>query len=165
MRVNFGGDDLERDFRNIGLIFRELPESYQKRVIGPAMLAMARVIRDAARATTAFEDRTGTLRRNIRARRYRSRKGKPPAAFVEARAPHAHLVEAGHGGPRPAPAHPFLEPATEENVTKALAAARVAFNGRTVKLARDLIRKYPTSGTARRSGSGFRTASAAGERE
>ena len=28
-------------------------------------------------------------------------------------APHAHLVEHGHGGPHAAPAHPFLEPAAE----------------------------------------------------
>lgn len=27
----------------------------------------------------------------------------------------AHLVELGHGGPRPAPAYPFLRPAFEEN--------------------------------------------------
>jgi HK97 gp10 family phage protein len=27
------------------------------------------------------------------------------------KAPHAHLVEMGHGGPHPAPAHPFLRPA------------------------------------------------------
>lgn len=27
------------------------------------------------------------------------------------KAPHAHLVEFGHGGPHPAPAHPFLRPA------------------------------------------------------
>lgn len=26
----------------------------------------------------------------------------------------AHLVEGGHGGPRPAPAHPFLQPAFEQ---------------------------------------------------
>lgn len=28
-------------------------------------------------------------------------------------APHAHLVEYGHGGPHPAPPHPYLEPAAE----------------------------------------------------
>lgn len=27
------------------------------------------------------------------------------------KAPHAHLVEFGHGGPHPAPAHPFIRPA------------------------------------------------------
>lgn len=28
--------------------------------------------------------------------------------------PHAHLVEFGHGGPRPAPPHPFVRPAWDE---------------------------------------------------
>lgn len=28
-------------------------------------------------------------------------------------AAHAHLVERGHGGPKPAPPHPFMEPAVE----------------------------------------------------
>lgn len=28
-------------------------------------------------------------------------------------APHAHLVEFGHGGPKPAPEHPFMAPAYE----------------------------------------------------
>lgn len=38
-------------------------------------------------------------------------------------AAHAHLVEHGHGGPKPAPAHPFLEPAvdsTEDEVIDAV---------------------------------------------
>jgi HK97 gp10 family phage protein len=29
------------------------------------------------------------------------------------KAPHAHLVEFGHAGPNPAPAHPFLRPAAD----------------------------------------------------
>ena len=34
-------------------------------------------------------------------------------------APHAHLVEYGHGGPRPAPPHPFVRPAYDRNVDEA----------------------------------------------
>lgn len=33
----------------------------------------------------------------------------------------AHLVEMGHGGPRPAPAHPFLRPAFDATVKSNLA--------------------------------------------
>lgn len=33
------------------------------------------------------------------------------AGIMGAQAPHAHLVEFGHGGKRPAPAHPFMRPA------------------------------------------------------
>jgi len=38
----------------------------------------------------------------------------PAVAFAGIRprkAPHAHLVEFGHGGPHPAPPHPFVRPA------------------------------------------------------
>lgn len=39
---------------------------------------------------------------------------RPAVAFAGVRprrAPHAHLVEYGHGGPHPAPPHPFMRPA------------------------------------------------------
>lgn len=34
-------------------------------------------------------------------------------------APHAHLVEFGHGGPAPAPPHPFVRPAFDKHVGEA----------------------------------------------
>lgn len=68
---------------------------------------IARMIAQEARATTAFTDKTGTLR----SRMYSEKVGEYWRAG--ARAPHAHLVEYGHGGPHPAPAHPFLRPAKE----------------------------------------------------
>jgi HK97 gp10 family phage protein len=34
----------------------------------------------------------------------------------------AHLVEFGHGGPHPAPPHPFMRPALDEKKSEALAA-------------------------------------------
>lgn len=34
-------------------------------------------------------------------------------------APHAHLVEYGHGGPAPAPPHPFVGPAYDKHVNEA----------------------------------------------
>lgn len=44
------------------------------------------------------------------------------------RAPHAHLVEFGHGGPHPAPAHPYLRPAFA-----AVKRAAVAMAGKEIK--------------------------------
>ncbi len=43
-------------------------------------------------------------------------------AEMKASAPHAHLVEYGHGGPAPAPPHPFIRPAFD---TKAEEAYRI----------------------------------------
>ena len=39
-------------------------------------------------------------------------------------APHAHLVEFGHGGPAPAPPHPFVRPAFDKHVGEAFSEIR-----------------------------------------
>ena len=39
-------------------------------------------------------------------------------------APHAHLVEFGHGGPKPAPPHPFMQPAYDTTKDQAYAIIR-----------------------------------------
>ena len=85
-------------------LLRQLP----KRARGKPLLEGAKVIARNAKRTTLFEDRTGNLRRNIRAVAERN--------FVVARAnaPHAHLVEYGHGGPHPARAHAFMARATAQ---------------------------------------------------
>lgn len=74
--------------------------------------AIAGMIADEARASTAFSDKTGKLRSGIKPELH----GK--FWRVYARAPHAHLVEFGHGGPHPAPAHPFLRPAKERVISQ-----------------------------------------------
>ena len=136
MRFSFGGATLDRDLTNTERLFRELPTTYQRRVIGPALLAMARVLRDGARATGAFDDQSGQLRRSIRAGRYKSRRGLPPAAFVEARQPYALPVEQRS---------PYLEPAVAQHLAAGLRRSREVFNERTVRAARQLITKFPTS--------------------
>ena len=64
---------------------------------------------------------TGNLRRGIVAKLFRRKIIRNPAAFVAVDysiAPHAHLVEYGHGGPHPAPAHPFFRPALDALTNK-----------------------------------------------
>jgi HK97 gp10 family phage protein len=56
---------------------------------------------------------TGTLRKSIRAKKSKFEDG---GAIVIASAPHAHLVEYGHGGPNPAQPHPFLRKALDKNI-------------------------------------------------
>jgi HK97 gp10 family phage protein len=70
---------------------------------------------------------TGTLRANIsigktigiRKNGYRIKIG-----VIGNKAPHAHLVENGHGGPHPAPEHPFMAPAYEASKEEAYAIMR-----------------------------------------
>lgn len=46
------------------------------------------------------------------------------AKEMGAYAPHAHLVEYGHGGPAPAPPHPFIGPAYDKHEAEAYAEIR-----------------------------------------
>lgn len=73
-----------------------------------------------ARATAAFADKTGTLRKSISARKSKYPDG---GAIVVATAPHAHLIEYGHVLVKDGktvghvPAHPFLRPALEKSIS------------------------------------------------
>lgn len=64
------------------------------------------------------------LKSAIRTGKRRKRGGN--ASYLEVgvfngEAPHAHLVEFGHGGPKPAPPHPFMRPAYEAKKAEARA--------------------------------------------
>ena len=52
--------------------------------------------------------RSGKLQAALKAK---ERSGAVDVGVFDNDAPHAHLVELGHGGPKPAPAYPFMEPA------------------------------------------------------
>ena len=68
-----------------------------------------------------IKDKTGTLKKAVKVKKLK-RLGARPAPSIAAidrkKAPHAGLVEFGHGGPRPAPPHPFFRPAVDENENK-----------------------------------------------
>ena len=125
------------DFRvrvqGLGQIHRTisaLGPSFEQRILGPSLGAMAGVVRRrAGQKDFGFTDGTGVrpfdkargktesrrLRKTIRSRRiaayYGGRRYKSGRAGVFAGGPgarHAHLVELGHGGPFPAKPHSFL---------------------------------------------------------
>lgn len=59
--------------------------------------------------------REGNMKRDLKVGR-KKKSGKRSSVEVGVfypDSPYAHLVEGGHGGPKAAPAHPFLEPAAE----------------------------------------------------
>lgn len=61
--------------------------------------------------------RTGELKRSIRVgRRKKSARDAVEVGVFYPDAAHAPLVEHGHGGPKPAPAYPFLEPSVDETM-------------------------------------------------
>ena len=91
---------------------------------------------------------TGALQSGIRrartragtAGRRRRRVQVAVLARVVSSAPHTHLVESGHGGPRPAPAHPFIEPALRSVDARAFSAFRDTAARRLAPFARKIAR-------------------------
>ena len=84
---------------------------------------VAEVVLDEARASAAFDDKTGKLRKSIKMKESKFDDG---GFIVYSNAPHAHLVEFGHDqikGGRVVghvEAHPFLRPAKEKGIKKAM---------------------------------------------
>jgi HK97 gp10 family phage protein len=102
----YGEDELSQ---NIKKLMQELgPEK-----VGPVVLDGANVIKNAI-YDRAPQGPTGNLKSAVYAKLAPS-KNVAFAGIRGGRAPHAHLVEYGHGGPQPAPAHPFFRPAVDES--------------------------------------------------
>jgi len=103
-----GMKQLEERFGKLELILDD-------KDIEDAFLAGARKFRDVARSKVKVK--TGNLKKGIVAKKFKTKIKGQPAAFVAIDrkiAPHAHLVEYGHGGPNPAPPHPFFRPTLDE---------------------------------------------------
>lgn len=71
--------------------------------------------------------KTGKVMKTVRHTQYATEKYIKIGTKEEALggyAPHAHLVEYGHGGPAPAPPHPFVRPAFDRKEGEAFAEMR-----------------------------------------
>ena len=126
-----------------------LPGLLAERVQGDGLIAAAHVARDEARQTSEFSDKTGKLRASIRAGQRSQKvetsfgfKNVPSAAAMLTvggpGARQAMLVEYGHGGPHPAPPHPYLEPAVVNNLARLFGVSAAAMRRSFAKLGRDL---------------------------
>lgn len=72
--------------------------------------------------STDPQPRSGTLRSALRIKKASRRRGAQVTVGVHAAeggAPYAQPVEFGHGGPHPAPPHPFVRPAFDARVDEA----------------------------------------------
>ena len=73
-------------------------------------------------ASTDPKPRSGNLRSALRIKKASRRRGARVTVGVHAAeggAPYANPVEFGHGGPHPAPPHPFVRPAFDARVVEA----------------------------------------------
>jgi hypothetical protein len=86
--------------------------------------AVGQVVEAEAKISAAFQDKTGKLRKSIKLKKSKFEDG---GYIVQARAPHAHLVEYGHVAIPPGeleggrvPPKPFLRPALEKGIRYAV---------------------------------------------
>jgi HK97 gp10 family phage protein len=106
-----GKEELDRKLK-------QLIEHVDPDKLEPVLLNCAREVAETARAKAPLGP-TGNLKRSLIAKLMpRSRVSIAIAAVDRKIAPHGHLVEFGHGGPHPAPAHPFFRPAWDETRDK-----------------------------------------------
>jgi HK97 gp10 family phage protein len=99
---------------------QKVERAFNDQALKECLLPSAIEVRDRARALAPVGSKSptrkdGTPRRHLRDAIFAAR-GKHDEASVivgvdRLQVPHAHLIEFGHGGPRPAPAHPYLRPA------------------------------------------------------
>lgn len=80
------------------------------------------VLKEAKTNTHIAGNKTGNLRKGLKVKNRRTQ------SLFESHAQHSYLVERGHGGPHPAPAHPFLETAVLGTKDRQLRAAAIAID-------------------------------------
>lgn len=110
-----------------------------KKIMRPAIGAGLRPIRDEARSKASpgevlSEEASGLMKKAIKAKTSGKGENIVGKVYVDKSVEGeingkrhvpgnvAHLVEFGHGGPHPAPPHPFMRPALDEKKSEALAA-------------------------------------------
>ena len=125
----------EADFNRLIKKLDNLPVEVARTIRGAATFAAAKVVATEAKATTAFQDRTGRLRRSIRARRGKGYAETLNGKRVQLPAVYAATVVGGTGarqgvlieyGTVKMRARPFLEPAARSSTSRAFHAARLA---------------------------------------
>ena len=108
-----GSDELKNDLQKMAT------DLNQENVVGVALRSGARIIEDRMKqnASTDPKIRSGNLHSSIRVGNIRNgRKGNGKRITIgvhkrSSKAYYSNFVEFGHGGPAPAPAHPYVRPA------------------------------------------------------
>ena len=93
--------------------FKEIDMKLAEYINDNAEKIAKKIARDARASVNVI---TGNLKKGIRAKESRFDDG---GWIVVSTAPHSHLVEYGHGGPKPAPAHSYLRKSLFNNIEEA----------------------------------------------
>lgn len=137
MEPYFYGPDWRNEWRKVEKLYRRFPTVVLRDIaIDAGGVAMQKVLPVARQKNYVFQDQTGKLRKSIRVRKRRNlgkRTGRSilSVAYIIAggkRAPHAHLVHQGHGGPKPAGPRPFLTDAATKASSQVFQAFHYEFS-------------------------------------
>lgn len=101
--INFKVPELQQAIRNISKYDAKTAVKIEDQIQRSTLNIKKGVLR-------RINDRTGYLRKHTTS----SFNRRNIEGAVREKAPHAHLVEFGHAGPFPAPEHPTMRPAFEE---------------------------------------------------
>ena len=107
---------------------KRLGDAVYRKALSAGRRAAVRVaLKEAKTNTDIAGNRTGNLRKGLKV------KTRKTQTLLESHAQHSYLVERGHGGPHPAPPHPFLEVAVLSTKDRQLRAAAIAIDTATKK--------------------------------
>jgi HK97 gp10 family phage protein len=104
-------DEFVTGMLQVGAVLRD--ELKNASPIGPVSNSKKQVKLNGISVGTELTNTQGNLKKSWREKKFKSKRIGNPAVWVandRKTAPHAHLVEYGHGGIHPAPAHPFVRP-------------------------------------------------------
>jgi len=105
---------IQHDLRNLKKTFGNITKHLDDEQILEAFEGEGKDLQRDMRSR--IHDDSGNLSAAVVVKRFANQRKGAPAVFVAIDrriAPHAHLVEYGHGGPNPAPPHPFFRPAID----------------------------------------------------
>jgi HK97 gp10 family phage protein len=107
-------------FEDLEANVTKLIAALDKTEVAKILETPAKMLEDDIRAR-APQGPTGNLKRSIMSKVYDDYAAAVAIIGINyGVAHHAHLVEFGHGGPHPAPAHPFFRPAWDSNKNQIL---------------------------------------------
>jgi HK97 gp10 family phage protein len=111
-------------FEDLEANVTKLIAALDKTEVAKILETPAKMLEDDIRAR-APQGPTGNLKRSIMSKVYDDYAAAVAIIGINYGITHvAHLVEFGHGGPHPAPAHPFFRPAWDANKTQIVASVK-----------------------------------------
>jgi HK97 gp10 family phage protein len=118
--------DIKVSVDNLDTVFAEIVDDYKKEVDSKSNKAVLKVGRETAQdLQNTSPKQTGKYAQGWKTRTENDRYGGTVSTVYQSKKPSlTHLLEFGHGGPQPAPAHEHIAPAYQKGKAKLLEAIK-----------------------------------------